>query len=132
MSEMDYRETSDLVDMILARYSSAANALITSEFERVNDKFADINEKIEGLTEQVKRQNGSVRDLREWKAAHCEETKSLRAKLQEIAATRMARVDIALRYVTIVLAIISVSAAVYFGNQNLKIRKSAETEIHKS
>ena len=129
---MDYRETSDLVDMILARYSSAANALITSEFERVNDKFADINEKIEGLTEQVKRQNGSVRDLREWKAAHCEETKSLRAKLQEIAAARMARVDIALRYVTIVLAIISVSAAVYFGNQNLKIRKSAETEIHKS
>lgn len=116
---MDYKETSELIDKIIERYSKASNELISTEFERVNDKIGK-------LTEQVTRQNGSVRELKEWRAAHCEETKSLREKLNDIAAARIARVDVAMRYVTIVLAIVSVGAAIYFGNQNLKIRDNGK------
>ena len=116
---MDYKETSELIDRVVEKYSTASNLLISSEFERVNDKITK-------LTEQVTRQNGSVRELKEWKAAHCEETRSLRDKLNDIAAARIARIDVAMRYVTIVLATISVGAAIYFGNQNLKIRDNGK------
>ena len=113
---MDHKETTDLVDKILERYSQAANDLLTSEFERVNEKLG-------ALTTQVQKQNGSVRSLREWKAKHEEETKSIKEKIAVLTGAKAARVDIALRYVTVFLMFVSITAAIYFGNQNLKIRE---------
>ena len=116
MSEMDHKETTYLVDKILERYSQAANDLLTSEFERVNEKLG-------ALTTQVQKQNGSVRGLREWRAKHEEESKAIKEKIAVLTGAKAARVDIALRYVTVFLMFVSITAAIYFGNQNLKIRE---------
>ena len=125
---MDYEQTEALVDKVLAKYSSAQNILMTSEFGRINDKFNTINDTIAGLRDQVSTQNGSVRSLKEWKAEHCEQTKSLNEKIDSLTLAKAARLDVSLRYITIFLTIISVTAAIYFGNQNIKIREKVQKE----
>ena len=116
MNEMDHKETTELVDRILERYSQAANDLLTSEFERVNEKLG-------ALTTQVQKQNGSVRGLREWRAKHEEESKAIKEKIAVLTGAKAARVDVALRYVTVFLTVVSISAAIYFQNQAMKFKE---------
>jgi hypothetical protein len=132
MSEMDYKETLDLVDKAvdkaLGSYAKATSELIASELGSLRKELSYVNDNTRSLADQFKLMNGKLRDVCEWKATHVEETKSLKEKLIDIAASRMTRVDMAFRALQMVVLVTSVAFAIYFGAQNLKMRDRQETQ----
>jgi hypothetical protein len=127
MSEMDYKDVEAIVDHALAGYAKATSQLISSELNSIRKEISYIAGSTRDLADQFKLMNGKLRDVCEWKAMHVEETKSLKEKLANIAASRTTRMDMSFRVLQMIVLVTSVGFAIYFGTQNLKIRDKQET-----
>jgi hypothetical protein len=129
---MEYKETLELVEKVvdkaLGSYAKATSELIASELGSLRKELSYVNDNTRSLADQFKLMNGKLRDVYEWKATHVEETKSLKEKLIDIAASRMTRVDMTFRALQMVVLVTSVAFAIYFGAQNLKMRDRQETQ----
>lgn len=127
---MEYKETVELVEKVvdkaLGSYAKATSELIASELGglRKEISYANINQR--DLVEQFKNMNGSLRDVCQWKATHIEETKSIKDKISDINFSRISRTDATFRVIQMIVLVTSVSFAIYFGTQNIKINKEKE------
>ena len=127
---MDYKETSELVEKVVDKavcsYTKAMSELIASEMGGLRKELSYLNNNQQDLVVQFKSMNGSLRDVVSWKAAHLVETDSFKEKLSNITASRIVRLDYGFRIVQMLVLVVSVTFAIYFGAENIKLNKERE------
>ena len=130
---MDYKETSELVEKVVDKavesYTRAMSELIASEMGGLKKELSYVNDNTRTLADQFTKMNGKLRDVCEWKAQHVEETNSFKEKLSNITASRVVRLDYGFRIVQMIVLVVSVTFAIYFGAENIRLNKEkAHTE----
>ena len=132
MEYMDYKATSELVEKVvdkaLGSYTKAMSELIAAEMGGLKKELSYLNNNQQDLVVQFKAMNGSLRDVVLWKTKHIEETKSIKEKLSGITTSRMTRLDYGFRIVQMIVLVTSVTFAIYFGAENIRLNKEKAQE----
>jgi hypothetical protein len=100
---MTDKEVFDSINTIVGGHVSSLTLLISSETQ-------DIRHSVDQLTERVKRQNGSVRELNEWKASVVGEDKGA----DKLHAEKRANTQKVLQLIATVIMAIGLCITAYF------------------
>jgi hypothetical protein len=118
MKDMTDKEIFDSINTIVGSHVSALTMLISTETQ-------DIRHSVDQLTERVKRQNGSVRDLNEWKASVIGEDKGA----DKLNKEKRANFQKVLQLIATVVMAIGLCITTYFSIFGSKQSKKNSEEI---
>jgi hypothetical protein len=82
------------------------------------------------LAAEFKSMNGKLRSVTEWRAKHEAESCGLSEKVSELIAGKATTAERFFRVATLIIMVVSVSAAIYFGSLNAKQKKDKEEKTN--
>lgn len=122
---MSDKEVFEAINKIVGTHVSSLTLLLTQETQ-------DIRHSVDQLTERVKRQNGSVRDLNEWKSK-CEGEKEANKDIKktdlEIRSEKRANTQKTLQFIATVIMALGLCTTAYFSFSGNKQSKVNGTEV---
>jgi type I site-specific restriction endonuclease len=122
---MSDKEVFEAINKIVGTHVSSLTLLLTQETQ-------DIRHSVDQLTERVKRQNGSVRDLNEWKSkceGEKEANKDIKKTALEIRSEKRAATQKTLQMIATVIMAIGLCITAYFSFFGSKQSKANSVEI---
>jgi hypothetical protein len=117
---MEHKEVYEIVDRALAGYARSTSELIASEMSGIKKEIGHLADSTRDLAAEFKSMNGKLRSVTEWRAKHEAESCGLSEKVNELIAGKATTAERFFRVATLIIMVVSVSAAIYFGSLNTK------------
>ena len=117
---MEHKEVYEIVDRALAGYAGATSELIASQMDGIRKEISYLAKSTSDVAAEFKDMNGKLRSVTEWRAKHEAESCGLSEKINSLIAGKATTAERFFRVATLIIMVVSVSAAIYFGSLNAK------------
>jgi hypothetical protein len=117
---MEHKEVYEIVDRALAGYARSTSELIASEMSGIKKEIGHLAGSTRDLATEFKAMNGKLRAVSEWRAKHEAESCGMAEKVNTLVAGKATSAERFFRVATLIIMVVSVSAAIYFGSISAK------------